>query len=191
RLRHPIARVVTVPSPGGAARCRAAPRQTARPCLFATEPAPFRDHRREQEANPSSMQRLIFGVSRSPFLHVAAAALLVALPGCADRVRVASENYNSRISVVVIHHTAENFADSLGILTKRSANPVSSHYLIPEPDDPTYGRGKLEVYELVPERYRAWHAGDSYWGGRTALNDQSIGIELVNRTHCHAGAPID
>ncbi len=137
------------------------------------------------------MQRLIFGVSRSPFLHVAAAALLVALPGCADRVRVASENYNSRISVVVIHHTAENFADSLGILTKRSANPVSSHYLIPEPDDPTYGRGKLEVYELVPERYRAWHAGDSYWGGRTALNDQSIGIELVNRTHCHAGAPID
>lgn len=112
----------------------------------------------------------------------------VTLAGCADRVHVASENFNSRVSLVVIHHTTENFSDSLQILTERSAYPVSSHYLIPEPDDPTYDDGELRIYELVPERYRAWHAGESYWGGRTSLNDQSIGIELVNRTHCHRSA---
>jgi N-acetylmuramoyl-L-alanine amidase len=117
--------------------------------------------------------------------------LAAALAGCADRVRVPSENFNSRISVVVIHHTSEDFGEALETLTRRSANPVSSHYLIPEPDDPTYGDGKLRVYELVPETHRAWHAGDSYWAGRTALNDQSIGIELVNQTWCHRGDPLE
>lgn len=116
------------------------------------------------------------------------AVLSAALPGCASREHVASENYNTRVSLVVIHHTTENFADSLETLTRRSDYPVSSHYLIPEPDDPTYDKRKLRVYELVPETHRAWHAGDSYWDERTSLNDQSIGIELVNRTHCHAGA---
>lgn len=110
------------------------------------------------------------------------------LAGCANRVTVESENFNTRVSLVVIHHTTENFADSLQILTKRSAYPVSSHYLIPEPADPTYDEDDLRIYELVPERYRAWHAGESYWGGRTSLNDQSIGIELVNRTYCHGSA---
>ncbi len=113
------------------------------------------------------------------------ASLTIVLAGCAGRVRVPSENYNSRISIVVIHHTTEDFADSLATLTTRSEYPVSSHYLVPEPDDPTYDRRKLRVYELVPETQRAWHAGDSYWAGRTSLNDQSIGIELVNRTRCH------
>jgi N-acetylmuramoyl-L-alanine amidase len=123
-------------------------------------------------------------LSRLLLLTVASAAL----PGCANRVRVASENFNSRVSLVVIHHTSENFADSLETLTAPSDHPVSSHYLVPEPDDPTYDKDELKVYELVPETYRAWHAGDSYWGGRTSLNDQSIGIELVNRTHCHRNA---
>ena len=124
---------------------------------------------------------------RPPRLPLLALALL-ALSGCAQPVRVASENYNSRVSLVVIHHTTENFEDSLRVLTRRSRNPVSSHYLIPEPDDPTYRKRKLRVYQLVPETHRAWHAGDSYWGGRTSINDQSIGIELVNQARCHRGA---
>jgi N-acetyl-anhydromuramyl-L-alanine amidase AmpD len=134
------------------------------------------------------MHDLISGLSRSLLSRLLLLALIsAALPGCANRERVASENFNTRVSLVVIHHTTENFADSLQTLTRRSAYPVSSHYLIPEPDDPTYDKGELRIYELVPEAYRAWHAGDSYWGGRTSLNDQSIGIELVNRTHCHRG----
>jgi N-acetylmuramoyl-L-alanine amidase len=48
---------------------------------------------------------------------------------------------------------------------------VSSHYLVEED-----GR----VFRLVPEERRAWHAGVSYWKGRTNLNAVSIGIEIVN-----------
>jgi N-acetylmuramoyl-L-alanine amidase len=137
------------------------------------------------------MRDFVSGSCRSTWSRLLLLTLLSpALPGCASQVRVASENFNSRVSLIVIHHTTENFADSLHTLTERSGYPVSSHYLIPEPDDPTYDRGKLRVHELVPETYRAWHAGESYWGGRTSLNDQSIGIELVNRTWCHR-SPVD
>lgn len=111
--------------------------------------------------------------------------LVSACAGSGSTTQLPSENYNSRVSIIVIHHTSENFANSANILTQASSRPVSSHYLIPEPSDETYTRKKLEVFELVPESQRAWHAGRSYWGGKTALNDQSIGIELVNQTYCH------
>ena len=97
-----------------------------------------------------------------------------------------SANQNSRVSIVVIHHTTSNFADSLLVLTKPTSRPVSSHYLIPEPGDETYEKSDIEVYQLVDENRRAWHAGVSYWGGKSGLNDQSIGIEIVNQTWCHA-----
>ena len=37
-----------------------------------------------------------------------------------------------------------------------------------------------DVYKVVEEEKRAWHAGKSNWGDRSALNDTSIGIEIVN-----------
>ena len=76
-----------------------------------------------------------------------------------------------RPNFVIIHHTGDDTAeDSLRTLTN-PLREVSSHYLI--------GRdGKL--YYLVDELARAWHAGDSYWGGTTDLNSASIGIELDN-----------
>ena len=113
--------------------------------------------------------------------------VVLALGGCSSgssTIRAESENQNSRVSIVVIHFTAIDFDDSLGVLTQRSSRPVSSHYLIPEPNDPSYSKRSLKVYELVDENRRAWHAGKSYWRGRTALNDQSIGIELVNVPTC-------
>ena len=101
-----------------------------------------------------------------------------------DTVIIDSENQDTRVRVVVIHHTTSDFQDSLDILSKKSNRPVSSHYLVPEPGDPSYSGKDLKLYSLVREEARAWHAGSSYWAGKTALNDISIGIELVNQTYC-------
>jgi len=126
--------------------------------------------------------------------------LLIAISACAtqdsgivksgvvDSVYVESENQNSRVRVVVIHHTTGDFQGSFHVLTKETSGPVSSHYLIPEPGDPSYANEDLKLYTLVKEEGRAWHAGVSYWAGRTALNDMSIGIELVNQTYCRESA---
>jgi len=121
------------------------------------------------------------------------ATALAVLAGCTASgiVTETSQNFNSRISIVVIHHTTANFSDSLNTLTKPSSRPVSSHYLIPEPDDSTYDKSRLKVYALVPEGERAWHAGVSHWSGKIGLNDQSIGIELVNQTYCHTSTELD
>jgi N-acetyl-anhydromuramyl-L-alanine amidase AmpD len=111
---------------------------------------------------------------------------LATLTACASQntVFVGSQNQDTRVRIVVIHHTSEDFQGSLNILTKDSGNPVSSHYLVPEPGDPSYNEKDLKVYQLVPEEGRAWHAGSSYWAGKTSLNDMSVGIEIVNETYC-------
>ena len=115
-----------------------------------------------------------------------AALTLLTLTACGSGpvVDAPSRNHNSRVNYLVIHFTTENFADSLALLTEPSDNPVSSHYLIPEPNDSTYPERSLRVYRLVDESRRAWHAGQSYWNGEESLNDRSIGIELVNRSYC-------
>jgi len=113
-------------------------------------------------------------------------SIVTLLSACAspDTVTVESANQDTRVRLIVIHHTTGNFKGSLDILTKDSGNPVSSHYLIPEPGDASYTDEDLKLYSLVPEEGRAWHAGKSYWAGKTALNDMSVGIELVNQTYC-------
>ncbi len=81
---------------------------------------------------------------------------------------------DSRIKFLVFHYTALSLEESLEALTQ---GQVSAHYLVPE--DAIGGRSL--IYRLVPDGKRAWHAGESSWGGRTNLNDSSIGIEVVNR----------
>ncbi|GAB4350064.1 MAG: N-acetylmuramoyl-L-alanine amidase [Oricola sp.] len=51
---------------------------------------------------------------------------------------------------------------------------VSCHYLVHED-----GR----IVQMVPEKMRAWHAGESFWNGETDINSCSIGIEIVNGGH--------
>jgi len=98
-----------------------------------------------------------------------------------------SANRNERVRLLVLHYTAINWERSLKALTQPGKTAVSSHYLIPESFDPTYPADKpLQIYQLVPEHQRAWHAGASRWEDRTALNDQSIGIELVNLGWCYS-----
>ena len=111
---------------------------------------------------------------------------LMLLTGCSTLplVEVPSENQNSRVNHLVIHFTSEAFDPSLKALTQTSDRPVSAHYLIPRLDDATYPYARLKIFKLVSETDRAWHAGESQWFRETALNDRSIGIELVNRSGC-------
>lgn len=83
---------------------------------------------------------------------------------------------NERVRFLVLHYTATDDAESLRILTQ---GDVSAHYLVKT--HPENVGGKPVVLQLVPESQRAWHAGVSYWEGRTNLNDTSIGIEIVNK----------
>ncbi|GAC18926.1 penicillin binding protein PBP4B [Paraglaciecola arctica] len=93
-----------------------------------------------------------------------------------------SKNYSQRIKFLVMHYTAIDYQKSVRALVDEGG--LSSHYLIPERNDPSYQDTDLKVIQLVEESGRAWHAGNSYWQGREDLNDQSIGIEIVNVPHC-------
>ncbi|MDR0702373.1 MAG: N-acetylmuramoyl-L-alanine amidase [Azoarcus sp.] len=76
-----------------------------------------------------------------------------------------------KANYVILHHTSSStLARALAALTS-PVSDVSSHYLI--------GRDG-HLLQLVDENQRAWHAGESYWGGLTDMNSASIGIELVN-----------
>lgn len=75
-----------------------------------------------------------------------------------------------RQKFLIMHYTALHNDKSVEVLTQQS---VSSHYLIKDYDDD-------EIYVLVGENERAWHAGVSSWLDRTNINDSSIGIEIVN-----------
>ena len=93
-----------------------------------------------------------------------------------------SESFSTRIRFVVIHYTSIDWENSLKVLTNERYE-VSSHYLIPEAGDDTYS-DQIKIFQLVDEENRAWHAGISKWEERTNINDQSIGIELVNQAEC-------
>ena len=125
-------------------------------------------------------------LGRPPLLAARRAALLLAvlvallLAACAPLPEragiptrwVPSPNFNPRSpGFVVIHYTSSaSAAHAQRTLTNPLAE-VSAHYLIER--DGT-------ILQLVDERARAWHAGDSRWGATVDLNSASIGIELDN-----------
>lgn len=83
---------------------------------------------------------------------------------------IQAKSQNSRVEFVVLHYTAADNPRSLLILSKGN---VSSHYLLTRDLPP-------QIFELVDESRRAWHAGASSWYGYTGINAASIGIEIVN-----------
>jgi N-acetylmuramoyl-L-alanine amidase len=94
-----------------------------------------------------------------------------------------SPNHGERVGgpadALVLHYTGmPRCADAIARLCDPEAQ-VSAHYVIEE-------SGRL--WQLVPERRRAWHAGRSRWGEETDLNSRSIGIEICNPGH-DGGAP--
>ena len=120
---------------------------------------------------------------------VVAAATLFAGCSAVPMVDVPSTNQDNRIHLLIIHFTSEDFAESMRLLATPVRFRVSVHYVVPEPGDPSYDRGRLVVHRLVHESQRARHAGISYWAGRQSLNDSSVGIEIVNQSRCESSDP--
>jgi len=88
-----------------------------------------------------------------------------------------SPNWDERllpVSMLVLHYTGMQDADSAIARLRDPAAKVSCHYLIAE--DGT-------ILRLVDEDKRAWHAGRSHWRTIDDVNSASIGIEIVNPGH--------
>lgn len=86
--------------------------------------------------------------------------------------RVGTTNFNLRKpNYVVIHHTAQDSIQQTLKTFTLSRTQVSSHYVI--------GR-EGEVYHMLNDYFRGWHAGVGKWGNNSDLNSSSIGIELDN-----------
>ena len=78
------------------------------------------------------------------------------------------------VTCLILHHTAGSLPSSLDILQgKDPKHKVGVHYLVT--DEP-----KPRVIRMVPENLAAYHAGKSGWGKLTNLNQNSIGIEIIN-----------
>lgn len=80
----------------------------------------------------------------------------------------------SKIKFIIIHYTGmqSKRVSIQRLISKR--HKVSCHYLIDR-------SGK--IIQMVDENKVAWHAGKSKWKSFINLNNNSLGIELVNRGH--------
>jgi N-acetylmuramoyl-L-alanine amidase len=74
----------------------------------------------------------------------------------------------------VLHYTDMPSAEAAIARLCDPTAKVSAHYVITE---------EGEVVRLVDEANRAWHAGRSFWRGKSNVNGCSIGIELQNPGH--------
>ncbi len=95
-----------------------------------------------------------------------------------------SQNFDERAngqspSMIIIHYTGTPTADE-ALSRFRDPAPtdaigrISPHYMI---------GANAEIYALVDETKRAWHAGRAAWGDCTDINSASIGIEIWNSGH--------
>lgn len=96
-----------------------------------------------------------------------------------DEEKYRSPNFDRRrlpISIIVIHYTAVSLRETFRIFRdKRIAQQegcgrVSAHYVVDRTG---------EIYRVVDEKARAWHAGRGCWQGISDVNSASVGIELI------------
>lgn len=89
-----------------------------------------------------------------------------------------SPNFDSRngqaVDMLVLHYTDMATCEEAAARLCDPETKVSAHYVVSEAG---------EVFHLVDELQRAWHAGESHWRGHNAINARSIGIEIANRGH--------
>ena len=91
-----------------------------------------------------------------------------------------SPNYSNKtrvrkdIKFIIFHYTGmQSEIESIKRL-KDLKHKVSCHYLI---------NRKGQIIQMVQDMNIAWHAGKSKWKNFKNLNNNSIGIELVNKGH--------
>jgi len=98
-------------------------------------------------------------------------------------LKALSPHFNERtlpIDSIIIHYTDMPVVEEALAWFSNPVSQVSAHYVIGE---------NGQIYQLVDENKRAWHAGESYWQGCTDLNSCSIGIELANPGHSYGHKP--
>ena len=78
------------------------------------------------------------------------------------------------IKFIIIHYTGMQSERACIERLSSNKSQVSTHYLI--------NRAGSTI-KMVNEKNTAWHAGKSKWKNFINLNNQSIGIELVNKGH--------
>ena len=76
----------------------------------------------------------------------------------------------TRPQFIIMHYIEMPFMDALPQYLDPNVK-LSPHYLI---------KKNGEIYNLVPDKHTAWHAGVSHWQNFSHLNDHSIGIEMDN-----------
>ena len=81
-----------------------------------------------------------------------------------------------QIKFLIIHYTGMRKQSKAIQRLCDSKAKVSSHYFI---------TNNGNILNLVPDLYKAWHAGDSCWKDYRSLNKYSIGIEINNPGHSH------
>ena len=80
--------------------------------------------------------------------------------------------HKKQIKFVILHYTGMQSEIESTKKLKDPNSSVSCHYLI---------NRKGKIIQMVSENKIAWHAGKSKWKKFKNLNENSIGIELVNK----------
>ncbi len=84
-------------------------------------------------------------------------------------------------TLIVLHYTAMESAEAALERMCDETSEVSAHYLVARDG---------EIFRLVDEELRAWHAGSGFWAGKDDINSRSIGIELDNDGESEFAEPL-
>ncbi|CAD8124929.1 unnamed protein product [Paramecium sonneborni] len=91
-----------------------------------------------------------------------------------------SNGTSTPITFLILHYTVINFFKTLEVFTRDTdIDAVSSTYVITQYES-KFQIPSGKIIQVAPEEKRAWHAGLSKWHNFINLNENSIGIELVN-----------